>query len=504
MRRFWILTLTVIFILASCGSPSGSPSAPTGTAGSSPASRCGDGICGGGESTASCLQDCPATTFSGRIRTTTIRSGSLDIAVMIASPQTPRYPEGAGVVVVASPIFTETDGFITDPDITSLGLIQVSYLWPGKTDARTGLKSSGEFDYGGEQSVNVLRDVIRFAANRMADASGRYIVSMTSIPPLVGEVGVYAFSDAGIAAIRAFSLHGAQLQGLGYFIGREIPSVDTISSMEIGHYNAAGQPVDNPFYNYPASYSTTALTLNYTNLRWDPAYTSSYSKAVGYPYLDLDGNGSLGSGDYIFDGQIPIMFGKRYYSAALTMALLFNAALSLDTWPPDLATPQEAAQAWKIRQAPGLFADMQNDEVIQNMKVMLVFAQNDHAQVAQDKPHIHQLYQGFRFEARLWVRLNPDRVYVESMFQNAGRTSQGNAGMTPTPVASLDFPDNPADTQPTDWAQTGAYAYPGQGLAARLVPLAAVAEMADRAHDGFWDENLGQVLYTSPAPTPQP
>jgi hypothetical protein len=68
----------------------------------------------------------------------------------------------------------------------------------------------------------------------------------------------------------------------------------------------------------------------------------------------------------------------------------------------------------------------------------------------------------------------------------------------------MDFPDNPADTQPTDWAQIEDYAYPNQGQARRLVPLAAVSEMADRAHAGRWDENLGQVLYTYPASTPQP
>ena len=50
----------------------------------------------------------------------------------------------------------------------------------------------------------------------------------------------------------------------------------------------------------------------------------------------------------------------------------------------------------------------------------------------------------------------------------------------------------------------GAYAYPEIGQSNRLVPLAAVAEMADRTHDGYWDENLGQVLYTWPAPTQQP
>ncbi len=476
MKRLWLLTLAGLFLLASCAST------PTGN--STPSVK--------------------PVPFTGRVKTTVIRSEGMDIAVMIASPQSPRYTEGAGVVVVASPIFGETDGFITDPDLTSLGLIQVSYLWPGAADARTKTKSSGTFDYGGEQSVNILRDVVRFAGDRLADTGGRYIVSMTSVPPLVGEVGVYAFSDAGIAAIRAFSLYGSQLQGLGYFVGREVPTVDTITCMELGHYDATGQPVYNPFYIYPTNYTNSVLKLNFSNLRWDPAYKSNTSNAVGIPYLDLDGNGSLGSGDYVFDGQIPVMFGKRYYSTALTSALLANAALSQDAWPADLATPQEAAQAWQIRQTPGLFSALQGDEIVQNMKVMLVFAQREQFQVALDKPHIHQLYQGFRLEARLWVRLNPDRSYVQSMFQTAVPGTPANAAITPTLVATQGFPDNPANTQPTDWAQIGTYAYPGLGQADRLVPLAAVAEMADRTHDGYWNENLGSVLFFYPSATPQP
>jgi hypothetical protein len=188
----------------------------------------------------------------------------------------------------------------------------------------------------------------------------------------------------------------------------------------------------------------------------------------------------------------------------LTTALLTNGALTPESWPDDLATPEEATQAWQNRQTPGLFADMQDEDIIQNMKVMLVFAQNEHAQVALDKPHIHQNYQGFRFEGRLWVRLNPDRAYVESMFQSSGLTSPGNTRLISTPAAMLDFPDNPANTQPDDWTQIGAYAYPRQGQADRLVPLAAIAEMADREHAGIWDENLGQVLYTIPVATSQP
>jgi hypothetical protein len=504
MRRIWMLSLTAIFSLTALQACSGNPTPATGTPGQSQAARCGNAICETGETSAACPQDCPSAPFGGRVKITTINSEGVNIAVMVASPQKARYTEGAGVVVVAAPIFSDTNGFITDPDLSALGLIQISYLWPGRTDPGSGAKSSGEFDYGGDQSVKVLRDVIRFAANRLADTSGRYIVSLTSVAPLVEEVGVYAFSDAGIPAVRAFSLYGAQLQGLGYFIGREIPTVDTLASMEIGYYTNGGLPVFNPLYVYPMDYSTTILTMNYANLRWDPTYTSSQSQAAGRPYLDLDGSGGISAGDTIFDGQIPVMFGKRYYSAGLTQALLANAALTQAAWPADLATPEEAAQAWQIRQVPGLFAALQNDEVIANMKAMLVFAQNDHAQVAVDKPHIHQMYQGLRFEARLWVRLNPDRVYAASMFQNAAASGLGNGGITPTPPPLLDFPDNPANTQPSDWSQIETYAYPDSAQANRLVPLAAVAEMADRTHSGIWDENLGQVIYTSPVPTQQP
>jgi hypothetical protein len=466
MKRFWTLTLILTILLPACASSSSSQTASTRT---------------------------PSTTFSGRVETTHIDSDGTSIAVMVASPQTQRYPEGAGVVLVVSPIFTETGRFMADPDLTSLGLIQVSYLWPGETDPTTGVRSDGEFDYGGEQSIKVLRDVIRFAAGRMADSDGRYIVSMTSVPPLTEELGLYAFADAGIAVVNALSLYGDQFQSLQYYIGNENPTVDTISSLEVGYYDEAGQPVTNPFYLYPSSYSPAELTLNYASLRWDPTYTDSNTQAAGRPYLDLDGSDSISAGDFAFSAQVPVMFGKRYYSTALTQALLDNGALSPGTWPADLATPQEAAQAWQIRQNPGQqipdrFAVMQNSTVVQDIKVMLVFARNDHAQVAAEKPHIHQAYQGFRFEARLWVRLNPDWAYVQSLIPKVG----------------LDFPDNPADTQPTDWTQIGEYAYPGQGQAGGPVPLAAVSEMADRAHAGRWDENLGQVLYTYSALTPQP
>jgi hypothetical protein len=389
-------------------------------------------------------------------------------------------------VVVASPIFSAAGGFMTDPDLTSIGLIQVSYLWPGQTDAMTGVQSSGTFDYGGEQSIRVLRDVIRFASGLVPDKEGRTISTLVHVTPLTNEVGLYAFSDAGIAVVDVFSLYGDVLAGVQYFVGRENPTVDTLSCLEAGYLDDTGKPVDNPFYNYPGSYTSAAINLTYTNVLWDPTYTDEHTGAVGRAYLDLDGSGSISANDYVLSWRVPVMFGKRYYSVALTQALLDNGALTLSTWPADLATPVEAARDWPFRQSPGRYVDLRT--MIPDLKVMLVFAQEEHVQVAQDKPHIHQAFQGLRFEAILWVRLNPDRAYVQSLI----------------PAAGEDFPDNPANTQPDDWMQIGTYAYPGQGTAARLVPLAAVAEMADRTHFGRWDENLGQALYIYFPPTVQP
>ncbi len=489
MKRSRILSSTLIlFALAIFGaSLVGCSPAATATPSATPGSLCGNSFCDSGETSLSCPLDCPVVSFSGQIQTTIITvEGIGDIAVMVAAPQAARYPEGAGVVVVASPIFSAAGGFITDPDLTSLGLIQVSYLWPGQTDAMTGVQSGGAFDYGGEQSIRVLRDVIRFASGLIPDKDGRYLPALIHVIPLTNEVGLYAFSDAGIAVVDVFSLYGDLLPGVQYFVGRENPTVDTLACLEAGYLNDAGQSVYNPFYNYPASYSPAAINLTYTNVRWDATYTDDHTDAVGRAYLDLDSSGDISASDYVLSWRVPVLFGKRTYSVALTQALLDNGALTLSNWPPDLATPEEAARDWPFRQSPGRYIDLRTK--MPDLEVMLVFAQVDHVQVAQDKPAIHQAFQGFRFEARLWVRLNPDRAYVQSLMPTAGE----------------DFPDNPANTQPEDWMQVGTYAYPGQGSAARLVPLAAVAEMSDRTHYGRWDENLGQVLYIYFPPTAQP
>jgi hypothetical protein len=470
-----------ITIIVGCGNPTKLITTQT------PAGTCGNGICAGGENSTSCQVDCPIVSFSGQVHISYLNSSGVgEIAIMIGTPKETRFPEGAGVVVVVSPLFEPAGGFQTNPDLTSLGLIQISYLWPGQTDTSTKVKSGGEFDYGGVKSIQVLQDVIRFASGQIPDKDGNYLSTLITTPVLTTEVGLYAFLDSGIAAINVLSLDGENLPNVKYFIGRENPTVDTLTCLEAGYINDAGQPIVNPLYSYPTSYHTQSIILNYANIRWDPSYKDPKTNLPGRPYLDMDGSGSPSSGDFFFSSRVPVMLGKRYYSIALTQALLDNGSLTALTWPLDLATPAEAARDWPSRETPGQFSSLRTK--IPDLKVMLIFAQADSFQAAPDKPDIHQAFQGLRFEAGLWVRLNPDRAYVQAKLTSS----------------AVNFPDNPANTEPDDWSRIGTYAYPDQGNSSQLVPLAGIAEMADRTHFDRWDENLGQVLYIYFPKTPLP
>ena len=467
----------LILILAGCtsGSIDGNP-------------VCGDSICSESEDMGSCPQDCSHTPISGEIYTTFITSEGIGkLAILVAYPSQPRFAEGAGVVVVIPPFLTEQTGFTTQPDFTSIGLIQINFLWPGATDKQFDHSSEGEYDYGGEIALQALRDVLKFATGRLPNEDGRLITTLLPVKPLVDEVGIFSYDQAGIAATNVLGIYGSELDGLEYLVGFENPTSDTLATLEVGYIDGSGLIQQNPFYQYPASYSQTEISLNFGTVQWNPQFSEDSTLLVGGPYLDLDGNSIFNDDDFAFTEDIPIVAGKRFYSPALTQALLDTGALTRSDWPEDLATPEESTTFWSSRQSIQRYMDF----ILQspNLKVMLVFANRDHAQAAADKPHIHQAFQGFRFAALLrWVRLNPDRAYMQQA----------------TGMFRFLYPDNPANTQPTDWLEIAGWAYDGESVTWQVASLAALAEMSDRAHTGRWDENLGSTLYQYMPETPTP
>ena len=277
-----------------------------------------------------------------------------------------------------------------------------------------------------------------------------------------------------MVATNVLAHHGLELPAVKYLVGRENPTRDEMYPLELGHFDDLRNPVFNPFYDED-DYSPTAVTVDYSTVGWyqpDP-------QSPGRPY-HAAGN-SLP--EHVLHPTIsPRLWGKRYYSRAITQALLDNGALTPATWPADLATVTETQAAWPYRITVHNYPAFVSQAP--DLKVMLVFAQEDHVQAAETKPHIHQAWDGFSDEAGLpWVRLNPDLAYVQAV----------------NPSHGPGFPDNLANTEPADWHDIGPWGFPvGSEDVRRDVWLASVAEMADRVREDNWDDDLDEVLVQYP------
>jgi len=397
------------------------------------------------------------------------------IAVRIEVPLQPRYPEGAPVVVEVSTWFVPGQGFHRVNETTQIGAITVSYLWPERTDPDSGAQSEGVYDYGGPDSLEVLRDVIRFASGLIPNVDGYYINELVAITPLTDNVGLFASSHAGVVATNVLAHHGAELPTVKYLIGRENPTRDEMYPLELGHFDEHGSPVYNPFYD-EGNYSPITVTVVYSTVGWyqenedDPGrpYFAAYD---GFPehilYEEI--------GPRLWDD-------KRYYSRALTQALYDNDAFGEEPWPDDLATITETLAAWPYRITVHNYPTLTTSAP--HLRVMLVFADRDHVQAASSKPHIHQAWDGFR-GAGLWVRMNPDRAYVEQV------QAEGPFG---------DYPDNDANAEPGDWSDARPLGFPHLQWSRQVVWLASVAEMADRVRADNWDDNLDEALYPPSQP----
>jgi len=417
----------------------------------------------------------PTPVPAGGTLTTYVDSEGIGhIVVRVRLPEKPRYPEGAPVIVDVAGFFTTAVGFHESADTTEIGAIHVDYLWPGKDDPTYGLESEGEFDYGGPMCLAALRDVIRFAAGLETDIDGHTLAELVEVAPLSDNVGLYSFSHSGVAATNVLALHGQDLPGVGYLVGRENPTIDPMYPLELGYFDDDRRPVFNPYY-HPEDYTPTSIHIDYSTVGW--LQNEQYPE--GRPYFAVP-NGP----DHVLSDKCPQMWRKRYYSRDLLQALLDNGALTLDSWPEGLATPQEAQENWPFRTTVDNYPLLATS--IPHLRVMLVFAADDHVQAAPDKPHIRQAYDGLHERAGLWVRLNPDLVYVESV--SGQRSGSG-------------YPDNPANSEPADWSNARLWGYGGpygSPFVTQTVPLAAAAEMADRVRADDWRPDLDEVLFDAP------
>lgn len=399
-------------------------------------------------------------------------NGIGNIALQIEYPARPRYPEGAPVVVEVSTWFVPNNRFHRVNDTKRIGAVTISYLWPGRLDAVTGMQSEGEYDTGGPVSLQALKDVIRFAHGVQPDINGQTISDLMPFPLLTDNIGLFASSHAGVVATNVLAYFGEQIPFVKYLVGRENPTRDEMYPLEIGHFDGSSteaNKVINSFFREDI-YAPDTVIVDYSTLGWYQPHPDS----IGRPYFAAKDE----IPEHIMaPDKFPQIGNKRYYSRALTRALLANGAFTLATWPHYLATPAQTDSIWPYRIAvhnyPAIGAKLPD------LKVMLVFSRYDHVQAARTKPHIRQAWDGFRQGCGFWVRMNPDKSYVQSL----------------DPGYGPGFPDNPANREPLDWIFIEDWGFPADPIVRDHVWMASVAEMADRVYMNNWDDNLDEAFF---------
>lgn len=397
--------------------------------------------------------------------------GNGNIAVKVTLPASSRYDSGVPVLINISTFFTPEYNHFVDTEylpINSYGVAHVSLLWPGITDDDS-ITSEGVFDYGGENCMKALKDVIRYVSGAIPDKDGHSLSDIIEQTLLTNNIGLYAFSHPGLAAVRVLSQYGSELS-VAYFVGRENPTMDKLSTMDLGFFEGDREHVNTNYIYDDDHYSMTDLKIDYSTARW--------STEQSLPFFDTNGNGVHDRSEFIHGSQLPKMYDKFYFSMELTQALRDYAGLTEATWPADIATPEEAEAIWPSLNSVDQYPTLRS--TAPHLKVMLVFCAKDHVQPSPDKPHIHQAFDGYNQMAGLWTRLNPDASYVLPLYNDWG---------------AEEYTEHAANTEPTDWNDAEDWAYPDRTAASLLVPVAAVLEMADRTYTENWSEtDLSSML----------
>ncbi len=403
--------------------------------------------------------------------------GDVGIAVRVVPPSRPRYEAGAPVAIAVAGGH-DAGNATSRLNMTGCGFVEVAFAFPG--GGRGEARSGGTYDWRGPRCIEALRDVILFALGKTADKQGRTIQDLLGTTPvLTHNVGLFGGSHGGNACGAVMGLWGQQFPELAWYVSMESPYGEGAVGAELG---ARGESL-NPAYDPQTG------TLDLSKLAFDPEmpirpfggrrFRHGSSPALrGGLFFDTDGDGLCRSeADYplhppVFDlGTGP----KSWYSLRL-LRRAHQRHLFGDSPPAHIPTVQEAEEFWRYRDATGLIPDAVRK--IPDVAVIVVACTTDHVQIAPDHPHIYTQINAFVAAGARFVRLNPDRAYVQWLFGSQ------------TPAAT----DNDAGTRYT--SQTiGPALCPDRAVPRQLLSSAAMCELADRVQAGNFAANLDRVLF---------
>ena len=408
--------------------------------------------------------------------------GERGIAVRVLPPSKPRYEAGAPVVVhVAGGV--EAGAAVGRPEFIGLGFVEVFFGFPGGREEAEAA-SGGKYDFRGPDCTRALADTIRFVTGRAADKQGRRIDDLVgNIKILKSNYGLLGSSHGGNACGLVMARHGEEFPDLSWYASMESPYGEGMVPVELGGFESGMNPAYDP--------KTGALDLG--RLAWsDEVSPAGFPRRGPRPlpelkgalYFDINHDGKfLPEDDFPANVFLRDVGGglKAWYSPRL-LREAERRSLFGKTRPTHIPTAAEAEQFWRDREASAGIREAVRK--CPNVAVIVYAGERDHVQVAPDHPHILAQAEGFRQAKAPFVRLNPDRAYVERILQSRPmlRAAAGRA-----------LADNDAGRA---WdRQSIREGLEPAGLPIPLYMQAAVSELADRTQAKHWAANLDAVLY---------
>ncbi len=402
----------------------------------------------------------------------------------VIPPLRPRYKQGAPIAIhVAGGVGPgQAAG---RPELAGMGFVEVFFAFPGGGDGPGG--SGGTYDHRGPGSIRALADVIRFATGRTRDTQGRNIDALTGrIAPLKTNCGLIGWSHGGNACGVVMALHGQEFADLAFYASMESPYGEGAVNVELGGHRDGVNPVYDP--------KTGVLDLS--RLAWSPDLLHAVHPPRSRPgpslkgalYFDVDGDGRFSQGTDFPARAVTADVGqgvRAWYSPRLVREADRRSLFQMR--PDHVPTLAESTAFWRCRDAASSIP--QAVKKCPKLAVIVYANEKDHVQAAPDHPHILTQVEGFRRAGTRFVRLNPDRCYVERILGGLHARRRQGAGQR--------IADNDAG-KAYDRHTIRDHLEPA-GLPSRVCIQAAVCELADRVQAGNWKDNLEAVLYPDTA-----
>lgn len=417
--------------------------------------------------------------------TTSITSdaaGSEGVFVQITLPAKARYGTIAPVVIHFLG-GTSAGDLAFGVNMALYGFIELRFLYPGGTDIIGGntVRSGGVYDTRGPNSLIAVRDIIQFAQGTLADKAGKKLADYTgAIKPISTNVGLHGSSNGGNTTLTVAGLYGKTISSLGWIVNWESPVGDGAANVEAGGKTTGLNP----------AYNTNNNSYDYSKLRWNDTLTAGIVTSGTKPpvittlrgnmYYDINGNTLYDSGDFKLSPRVDTVGGvtRVYYSNGV-LDTAYKKNLFPASKPTFIPTLTENVEYWLWRNGEYWFNSA--IQFIPNLMFCIVASVEDHVQIAPNYPHVLLQYNSMKTAKSRFVRLNPDRAYVEHIVGSAFPTAADNDAF-----AAFTYSTVITGLEPRG-AGVG-------GLKSDQSLAAAMCELADRTQTNNLQTNLNAVI----------